>query len=73
MSIGVGEAGITGVANRSSVGVGVRSIDRAEPISVAAVAEILNSGDPPARPTAVTIVDVNLKAYDALLGGAACR
>lgn len=48
-------------------------IDRAEPISVDAVAEILSSGDPPARPTAVTIVDVNLKAYDALLGGAACR
>jgi len=48
-------------------------IDRGQSISVAAVAEILSSDDPPARPTAVTIADVNLTSYDALLGGAACR
>lgn len=48
-------------------------IDRGESISVAAVAEILVSDDPPARPTAVTIADVNLTSYDALLGGISCR
>jgi len=48
-------------------------IDRGESISVAAVVSILNSGDPPARPTAVTIADVNLTSYDALLEGVSCR
>jgi len=48
-------------------------INRGESISVAAVAEILSSDDPLARPTAVTIADVNLTSYDALLGGVSCR
>jgi hypothetical protein len=48
-------------------------IDRGESISVAAVAGILACDHPPARPTAVTIADVNLSSYDALLGGASCR
>ena len=43
-------------------------IDRGEPISIAAVAAFLSSDDPPSTPTAVTIADVNLASYDALLG-----
>lgn len=46
-------------------------IDRGETISVAAVAAIVRSGDPLPLPTAVTIADVDLESYDALLGGAA--
>ncbi len=43
-------------------------IDRGETISVAAVSEILSCGDPLPPPTAVTIADVSLESYDALLG-----
>jgi hypothetical protein len=45
-------------------------IDRSEAISVAAVAELLRSGDPLPHATAVSISEVNLESYDALLGGA---
>jgi hypothetical protein len=45
-------------------------IDRGESISVAAVSKILHSGDPLPQVTAVTIDDVNLSSYDALLAGA---
>lgn len=48
-------------------------INRGEAISVAAVAAIVHSGDPLPQPTAVTIPDVNLSSYDALLGGVAWR
>ena len=48
-------------------------IDRGEAISVAAVAAIVHSGDPLPQVTAVTIPDVNLSSYDALLGGVAWR
>jgi len=48
-------------------------IDRSEPISVKAVSAIVHSGDPLPQVTAVTISDVNLSSYDALLGGAAWR
>jgi hypothetical protein len=45
-------------------------IDHGETISAKAVAAILGSAEPPARPTAVTIADVDLSSYDdALLGG----
>ena len=43
-------------------------IDQGEAISVDAVSEILSCGDPLPPPTAVTIADVNLASYDALLG-----
>lgn len=46
-------------------------IDRGETISVAAVAAIVRGGDPLPLSTAVTIADVDLESYDALLGGAA--
>lgn len=45
-------------------------INRGEDISVAAVSEIVHSGDPLPQVTAVTIDDVNLSSYDALLAGA---
>jgi hypothetical protein len=48
-------------------------IDRGETISAAAVAAIVHSGAPLPLPTAVTISDVNLSSYDALLGGLAWR
>ena len=48
-------------------------IDRGETISMAAVSAIVHSGDPLPQVTAVTIADVNLESYDALLGGAAWR
>jgi hypothetical protein len=44
-------------------------IDRGEAISVDAVAALVHSGDPLPQVTAVTIADVNLSSYDALLGG----
>ena len=45
-------------------------IDRGEAITVAAVAELVRSGDPLPHATAVTIAEVNLTCYDALLAGA---
>lgn len=45
-------------------------VDRAEAISVAAVSEIVHSGNPLPHVTAVTIADVNQSSYDALLAGA---
>ena len=45
-------------------------IDRGEAISVAAVSAIVHSGAPLPQVTAVTIDDVNLSSYDALLAGA---
>ena len=45
-------------------------IDRGAAISVAAVSEIVHSGDPLPQVTTVTIDDVNLSSYDALLAGA---
>jgi hypothetical protein len=60
-------------ANESEVGVddALRHlIDQGEAISLKAVAAILGSAVPPARPTAVTIAEVDLSSYDsALLGG----
>jgi hypothetical protein len=43
-------------------------IDRGEAITAAAVLQIVRSGDPLPPATAVTIADVNLSSYDALLG-----
>jgi len=63
-------------AQESEVGVDAalrHLIDRGEAISVAAVAAIVHSGDPLPQLTAVTIPDVNLSSYDALLGGAGWR
>ena len=59
-------------AHESEVGVddALRNlIDRGETISVAAVSRIVRCGDPLPPATAVTIADVNLEWYDALLGG----
>ena len=59
-------------AQESEVGVDAalrHLIDRGEAITVAAVAAIVHSADRLPQATAVTIADVNLSTYDALLGG----
>jgi len=48
-------------------------IDRGEAISVAAVAAIVHSGALLPAVTAVTIAEVSLEPYDALLGGVGCH
>ncbi|NOT32730.1 MAG: hypothetical protein HOP12_01025 [Candidatus Eisenbacteria bacterium] len=45
-------------------------IQREKSLSVAAVSRIVHSGDPLPQVTAVTIAEVNLSSYDALLVGA---
>jgi len=50
-----------------------RLIDGGEPISVAAVAAIVRSGEPLPAVTTVTIADVSLEPYDTLLGGVGCH
>ena len=63
-------------ANESEAGVDEalrHLLDRGEAISVAAVSQIVRCGHPLPPATAVTIAEVNLSSYDALLGGAGWR